>query len=229
MFAHFNATYFLVSAVILVLAIGLHEYCHAKFADLAGDPTPRYYGRVTLNPFNHLDPVGSICFILSSIAGIGIGWGRPVIVNPQKMKNPRWDHFISVAAGPLSNLAQAVFFAIILRLYMSAGHIPRAEVIGVIQHSATDLPLIFLTLAVLYNISLFCFNLLPIGPLDGHWLVGAFLPERERYAWYKFNRGPGMLIFIVLVLMPSGSSLDLLGRFYAPIMLRIFAYFVGLT
>lgn len=228
MFANFNATYFLITCVIMILAIGLHEYCHAKFADLAGDPTPRYYGRVTLNPFNHLDPIGSICFIISSISGVGIGWGRPVLVNPQKMRNPRWDHFISVAAGPLSNLAQAVFFAILFRLYMRSGAISAMQVGDAAGHGSENVLLIFLLFGVLLNVSLFLFNLLPIGPLDGHWLVGAFLPERQRYAWFKFNRGPGMLIFLALVLIPANSDFDILGKYYSPLIFKLSGYLIGI-
>lgn len=220
----------MVTVVIMIFAIGLHEFSHAKFADLAGDPTPRLQGRVTLNPFNHLDPIGSICFVISNISGIGIGWGRPVMVDPRRMRNPRWDHFISVAAGPLSNLAQAVFFALILRLYLrTAAGAPAEVVMSVVTRQSTDVVPIFLVMAVLLNISLFCFNLVPIGPLDGHWLVGTFLPERERFYWYKFNRGIGSIIFLLLVFVPAGSSFDLLGRFYFPFVIKIFGYLTGLT
>ncbi len=228
MLDNFNPLYFFLTCIIMVLAIGLHEFCHAKFADLAGDPTPRYMGRVTLNPLAHLDPIGSICFVISSITGVGIGWGKPVMVNPSKMRNPRWDHFISVAAGPLSNLAQAVFFTLILKLYMGSKGVPITVVIDVLLRHSTDPTMIFLVLAVLFNVSLFCFNLVPIGPLDGHWLVGAFLPPGPRLAWYKFNRGPGMIIFLVLVLMPAGSPLDFLGKFYSPIVIKLFAFLTGL-
>jgi Zn-dependent protease len=228
LFDRFDPLYFTLTCVIMVLAIGVHEFCHAKFADLAGDPTPRNQGRVTLNLFNHLDPIGSICFVISNISGIGIGWGRPVMVNPHKMRNPRWDHFISVAAGPLSNLAQAVIFSIVLRIYLKAQGLSAIEVVGVLAHTSQNPLLIFLTMAVLLNISLFCFNLVPIGPLDGHWLVGTFLPEPQRYAWYKFNRGIGMLLFLFLVLIPSGSPADLLGRFYGPLVLKIFFFFAGI-
>src|SRR5688500_10381483 len=91
----------LAAAIVILFAIGLHEYCHAKFADMAGDPTPRYYGRVTLNLFNHFDPLGTIMIIVTMLSGFGIGWGKPVPMDPSKMRNPRWDHFVAVLAGPL--------------------------------------------------------------------------------------------------------------------------------
>src|ERR1019366_3379020 len=96
----------LAQIIVLFFGIGLHEYAHCKFADLAGDPTPRYYGRVTLNLTKHFDPLGTLMMIVSSLTGYGIGWGKPAPINPKKMKNPRIDTFIAVAAGPITNLLQ---------------------------------------------------------------------------------------------------------------------------
>jgi Zn-dependent protease len=105
----------LAIALTIFLAIGIHEYCHAKFADLAGDPTPRYFGRVTLNLTKHFELMGTIMIIVTSIAGVGIGWGKPVPMDPSKMRNPKWDHFVAVAAGPASNFIQACIFALMIR------------------------------------------------------------------------------------------------------------------
>ncbi len=100
--------------VIIFGSIALHEFGHAKSADAAGDPTPRAQGRVTLNPFAHLDPIGAIMVVVTTMSGFGIGWGKPVMVNPRLMRNPRWDQFMSVLWGPLTNLLLAIFFAILL-------------------------------------------------------------------------------------------------------------------
>lgn len=208
--------------VVILWAIGLHEYCHAKFADMAGDFTPRMMGRVTLNPFKHLDPLGTICLVISSVSGIGIGWGKPVMVQPERMRNPRWDHFVSVLAGPVSNLVQAVVYALVMKILQTTGFL---EIGG--AEGPNVLAELLLT-GVLINTSLFVFNLIPLGPLDGHWLVGAFLPEKERYYWYRFNRGIGSVIFLVLVLIPAGSPYDVLGRFYVPLVLRIARLLLGL-
>jgi Zn-dependent protease len=85
----------LISAVIWILAIllslAVHEYAHAKYADWAGDPTPRSQGRVTLNPIAHLDPLGTILIIFMAFSGYGIGWGKPVPVNPGYFRSPRRD------------------------------------------------------------------------------------------------------------------------------------------
>ncbi len=196
----------LASLIVIFFAIGLHEYSHAKFADLAGDPTPRYYGRVTLNLFKHFDPLGTIMIVITSITGYGIGWGKPVMVDPRKMRNPRWDHFISVAAGPLSNIAQAVVWAIVFR---------------VIIHPGGSLPSMFVlylvTMGVIINLSLCFFNLIPLGPLDGHWLVGAFLPDDLRARWYLFNRQVGTIfLFGIIILGQLGGGGSIIGKIIGP-------------
>jgi Zn-dependent protease len=163
MFADISVERIVATAIIIFFAIGLHEYAHAKVADMAGDPTPRAQGRVTLNLTKHFELMGTLMIIFSSLSGFGIGWGKPVQVNPVKMKNMRWDHFASVIAGPLSNLAQALFFAMMIRIV--AVGMPGLETESFLFQ--------FLFLGVLINISLMLFNLIPFGPLDGHWLVDA--------------------------------------------------------
>ncbi len=181
--------------IILFLAIGLHEYAHCKFADMAGDPTPRYYGRVTLNLTKHFEPIGTLMIVLSSLAGYGIGWGRPAPADPRKMRNPRWDFFLSVAAGPVSNLVQAAVFAFLFRLAIKTGVYEQLP-----DNFSGHFFSILLPLAVFINIRLFLFNLIPFGPLDGHWLVGLLLPERQRIQWFRLNNQIGMPGLIVFVL-----------------------------
>lgn len=188
-----QGTVFFILMAILFVAIGIHEYCHAKFADLAGDPTPRIYGRVTLNLFNHFDPIGALMIVFTSLTGFGIGWGRPVPMDPSKMRNPKWDHFIAVLAGPLSNLAQAVVYAF-------AFHIFRIT----LGEAAAAPLMIICTLGAIVNISLFLFNLLPLGPLDGMWILGTFLPDGTRDKWTWWNLRTGTWVFLGLVL---GSQL----------------------
>ena len=200
MFESFDITKMLFMLAVFIPSIGLHEFCHAKFADLAGDMTPRSQGRVTLNPLAHLDPMGTIMLVISSMTGFGIGWGKPVMVNVSKMKNPRWDHFISVIMGPVSNLGIALGCAILIK----SGLVPVGkfsfETAGALSSFSAALSH-YVFLALVVNLSLFFFNLIPLGPLDGHWLVGAMLPPIQRNHWYKFCHGPGMLIFLALVLI----------------------------
>lgn len=182
------------TAVILFLGIGLHEYAHCKFADMAGDPTPAYYGRVTLDLTKHFEITGVMMMILTTLTGFGIGWGKPSPVNPSKMRNPRVDWFVSVAAGPISNLVQATIYAFLLRVAL------RMDLFQ--QLGSRDVTLFvgwLLIGGVATNLGLACFNLIPFGPLDGHWLVGLLLPEKQRYYWFKFNRQVGMPgLFIVI-------------------------------
>jgi Zn-dependent protease len=195
---------FFVVLLAILLALTIHEYAHAKFADMAGDPTPRYFGRVTLNPLSHLDPFGTLLIIFTMIAGFGIGYGKPVPMDPSKMRNPRWDHFAAVAAGPLSNLLQAVIYAGIIRAITRSGA-PMESYLGQ-----------FLFAGVLVNISLLLFNLIPLGPLDGHWLLGSFMPDRMRDRWYLWNRTTGTFLMLGLVLIGQLTALDPLSRILVP-------------
>ncbi len=178
------------SLFILFLGIGIHEYAHCKFADLAGDPTPRMYGRVTLNLFKHLDPVGSVMMVLSSLLGFGFGWGKPSPMDSRKMRNPRWDLFVAVIAGPISNVCQAAIYASLFRVFLTSG--------------STTLESFFF-LGTWINIELALFNLVPISPLDGHWLVGLLLPEVPRVRWFQFQRRIGFMGVIFLVILLDSS------------------------
>lgn len=189
----------LAEVFVLFFGIGLHEYAHCKFADLAGDPTPRYYGRVTLNLTKHFEPSGTIMMVITSLAGFPFGWGRPAPANPSKMKNPRWDFFISVAAGPLTNIAQAVVYAMIFRVAMSTHFVAQ------LPHGAVqEFAIAVMILGVLTNLGLAIFNLIPFGPLDGHWLFGLLLPEPMRVRWFQFNRQIGMPgLFITVIILQA--------------------------
>lgn len=184
--------------IVIFLAIGLHEYAHAKFADNAGDPTPRMFGRVTLDLTKHFELVGTIMIILTSLAGFGIGWGKPVPMDPSKMKNPRWDHFMAVLAGPVTNLLLAAIFAVCFRIAFTNTAI---DISGFLYA--------LLSTGVLLNLGLFCFNMVPLGPLDGMWLLGTFFNEKTRYAWTRWNLTIGQFVFIGVVLfsqmMPGGG------------------------
>lgn len=221
-------TFFTIIAIIL-LSLAIHEFAHAKLADVAGDPTPRVYGRVTLNPLAHLDPAGTIMIVLSAMSGFGIGWGKPVPMNPSRMRNPRWDHFVAVIGGPVSNLIQAAVYAIILRLLLMSGNISTGDIANALQRNNPNLLVLFATYGVIINLSLCFFNLIPLGPLDGHWLVGTFLPEQARMKWYLWNRTVGGFVLVVLVI--SGqlmSDYDILGYILGPIVFFMFRFLTGL-
>lgn len=187
----FNAdpTRTLATLLVLFLGIGIHEYAHCKVADLSGDPTARLQGRVTLNLFKHFDPMGAMMIVFTTLYGFGIGWGKPAPMDPYKMRDPRWDFFAAVLAGPVSNVVQACFYSLCLKMM---------QLMGMDQGGAVGY---FLVLGVIVNLRLAFFNLIPLGPLDGHWLLGLLMPERPRIAWFQFNRTTGLFLMLGLVLV----------------------------
>ncbi len=144
--------------VALVVGIPVHEFAHAWTAQLLGDPTAKYQGRVSLNPFAHLDPLGTILLFVA-----GFGWGKPVPVNPQYFARPALDELLVALAGPASNFLIAVVLALLVRFLPT-------EVITVVVMAVIQI-----------NLYLMVFNLVPIPPLDGSKIFGAlFGPDVTR-------------------------------------------------
>ncbi len=181
--------YIVVALIVILGSIALHEFAHAKSADSYGDPTPRSQGRVTLNPLAHLDPLGTVMIIVTVIAGFGIGWGKPVMVDPRKMENPRWDHLFSVLWGPLTNVIIAVGVAFIFRVYVATG-LPISELFQ-----------LFVGTAVFINLALAMFNMIPIGPLDGHWILGILMPPELGYKFMRWSQTQGSLILLGIIFL----------------------------
>jgi Zn-dependent protease len=183
----FDLTNIIIIMAVLIVAITVHEFAHAITADRLGDSTPRRQGRISLFPTDHLDPLGTLMMLLSSLTGFGIGWGRPVMTNPGNFRSPRRDSAIVAAAGPISNLIQAALFALILR--------------GVMGPGIADGLAKFLVLGVTINLSLAFFNLIPIAPLDGSWIMTAILPYEQAMAYRQWMLNYGPLVFIGLILL----------------------------
>ena len=171
----------------LVISISIHEFAHAWSAYELGDPTARNQGRLTLNPIVHFDPLGALMIVFMSIAGWGIGWGKPVPVNPYNMRtNPRVGMGLTSAAGPFSNLVLAALFAIPLRLVL-------------------NLPSVVFSLfwvMIVTNVSLALFNLIPLPPLDGFGVVQGILGTfRTRWAYEWGSRLDKLIPFGPVLLM----------------------------
>lgn len=196
----------ILSIVILVFSVILHEVSHGYMADALGDPTPRLQGRLTLNPLRHLDPVGSLIVpILTSLAGFTFGWARPVIYNPYNLKNRRWGEFLIAAAGPASNLLVAFIFGLLFRLSSNGAQTP-------------TLDLEIISYIIIINLVLAVFNLVPLPPLDGSKLLLAFLPNQYgRLRFYLERFGP---IFVLLVVF-------FLWQIMTPVIYWLFKLFVG--
>lgn len=207
----------IATLLVLFVGIGLHEYAHCLLADAAGDPTPRYYGRVTLNLTKHFDPFGVMMILITTFTGFGIGWGKPAPMDPRKMRNPRWDFFVAVAAGPICNFLQATAYALIFR--------------GLIAVQPDLLQSLFLRVllieGIIVNLSLMIFNLIPFGPLDGHWLVGQLLPEVPRLHWYQFNARVGTIGLFGLIILSQITGFSLLSFIILPPVAFLFKFLTG--
>lgn len=156
----------------LVAGLTFHEFAHAWAADKLGDPTPRSQGRLSLDPLVHIDPMGALFFVISSLAGFGLGWAKPVMTNPRNLSHPRRDSLLIAIAGPISNLLQLplwfllVFLVGFLTAKMGASAMPNTNALSALE---------FVTRAFLagvaVNVGLAAFNMIPIPPLDGHWVL----------------------------------------------------------
>lgn len=170
---------------IILVSISIHEFAHAKTADILGDPTPRLSGRLTLNPLSHLDPIGFIMLLL-----IRIGWAKPVPINPYNFKNPNYGMMITGLAGPLSNFVTAWVLAVILR------NIPTPHYV---VYEA-------LQAAIWINLALMIFNLLPIPPLDGSRIFTQYMPVMWQYNLEHY----GFWILILIIIFPPTQRLLML-------------------
>ncbi len=193
----FNLYEFALSMAALVICITIHEFAHAYAAYRAGDDTPRLQGRISINPIDHLDPMGTIMMVVSSISGFGIGWGKPVQINPRNFRHPRWDNLRVSLWGPLSNLLTAGAVGL---FYRYTNHLLPAQV----EY--------FFWLLAAINIGLALFNLLPVAPLDGHHIVSALLPYELAWSYKRFMARYGLLIFLALIFLAP----DVLPRLIGP-------------
>ncbi len=195
------------SLIILLFSVVIHELSHGYVAYNLGDPTAKYQGRLTLNPIKHLDLFGSIILpllLLLATAGQGpiFGWAKPVPINPYNFKDQKWGSLKVAIAGPVSNMTLALFFGTMLRL------IPLQ-----ILNNLPGLFLIF-SFIVQINIVLAIFNLIPIPPLDGHWILFNFLPESLSYI-KNFLQQYGIFILIFLIFFGGlGGLYDLVEFLY---------------
>jgi len=180
---------FLISLTSLIIVTGFHEFAHAYTATLFGDPTPKYQGRVTLNPLKHIDPVGLLMIFL-----IQFGWGKPVQINPYYFKNPRQHEAIVAVAGPMMNFLIAVVCATILKLGYTV--------------LSVDLRYILENL-IFISVTLLAFNMLPFPPLDGSKFVQLLIPDKlhRPYALYLAN---GSMYFFAFMLIDN----FILGRYF---------------
>jgi Zn-dependent protease len=186
-----------VSFGVLLLSLTIHEAAHAWTADKLGDPTARVLGRVSLNPLVHIDWIGTVLLPLIAIYSRLplIGWAKPVPVVLRNLRNPRRDFMIVAAAGPISNLLQAVVYSLVFHAVGGASDPDGPSMLpGVLQ------------LGVYINLLLAFFNLIPVPPLDGGNVMLGLLPPRLA-ATYSQLRQYGFIILYALMLTGIASAL----------------------
>ncbi|KUK49539.1 MAG: Uncharacterized protein XD75_0465 [Parcubacteria bacterium 33_209] len=181
----------IVSLIVLLFSIVIHEVAHGSVAYSLGDPTAKDAGRLTLNPISHLDPIGSVMLpaFLIFLGGPIIGWAKPVPINPYNFKDQKWGDIKVSIAGPLANFSLALVFGLLVMFI--------------------NLPESFLVVSLLvifYNVVLGLFNLIPIPPLDGSHILFNLLGERG-FSLRKFLDQYGFFLLLLLIfIVPGGIS-----------------------
>lgn len=181
-----NPLFILPWLLTILLAIGVHEFCHALSAYLQGDDTAQNQGRLTLNPLAHVDWLGLILLVT-----VGFGWGKPTPYNPYNLKFKKWGGALVGLAGPISNLLMASLAALVFKVL---GY-------SLLDYSAsTNLLSVFLQFMMEVNVSLFVFNLIPLPPLDGSKILYSFLGLKHQDFIAKLEfYGPFILIGLLVL------------------------------
>ena len=177
--------YALSAFAVILLTMPVHEWAHGFIATKLGDPTPRYQGRLTLNPFAHIDYIGALCIIL-----FGVGWAKPVQINPRNFRNPKVGMAITALAGPVSNILMAGLSLLL------------GNIVYVLLPTPFGLFVMsFFTLVASTNIYLAVFNLIPIPPFDGSRILFAILPDKYYWRVMEYER---ILMFVLLLVIATG-------------------------
>ena len=175
-----NLQNLLYTVIAITVVLTVHEYSHAKIADMLGDPTPRNRGRLTLNPLSHLDPLGLLMLSL-----VKLGWAKPVPINPVYFRDRRKGVLYVSLAGPLSGIVLALIVRIVLGL----------NIVGIFGPAARLLRLIYI-----YSLIIAVFNLIPVYPLDGSRILESLLPGNKAFA-LRQKQGQIQMIFLLVVFL----------------------------
>lgn len=200
----------LLSAVAVILGIVVHESAHALAAYLLGDSTARSRGRFSLNPLNHIDPFGTVLLplLLMLAGGPVFAYAKPVPVYLGNLKHPERDEVLVALAGPVSNVLLAAVFAALygaLRAAVIAGALPLE-----LAYTLSG----FLITALVTNLSLAFFNLIPLPPLDGSTIIVPFLKGEALRTYRRIQAYAMSILIVVLYLLPSFTGIDLIGVYF---------------
>ena len=201
---------FALIAFALIFSLTFHEYGHGKVASLIGDDTAERAGRLTLNPLPHIDPLGLLMVLI-----IGIGYAKPVPTDPRKF-NTRWGTLLVAGAGPGMNLLLAIITINLYALGLKAGF----------TLFQSEVAYFFFTYLALINMLLMLFNLLPIGPLDGSYILPYVLPRELALKYLRLNQRYGAYLLLALIALnflgvPVFESIWKIGEFMLGIILLV--------
>ena len=188
----------LLSLPVIFFALSVHESAHGLVASWMGDQTARNLGRITLNPFRHIDPMGFLSMLL-----FGIGWAKPVPIQARNFRNPKWGFVFSSLAGPLSNFLLGVFNALLYGFvyarYLMAlygNESPGSFHVTLLYWLAQ-----FFLIGAMINFIYSVFNMIPIPPYDGSRILLAFLPTKTYFAVMRYERQIMMVMLLVIFLV----------------------------
>jgi Zn-dependent protease len=204
--------------VILLLALPLHEFAHAWVAYRFGDTTAKDMGRLTLNPFKHLDLLGSVMMYVAHF-----GWAKPVPVDPRNFRNRRLGMLLVALAGPFSNL----LLAFVSMLFL--GLLTKLEAVGLVVPgdgagtAVLDGAFGLFRMLVQINVILAVFNMIPVPPLDGSRILSAFLPDAWMVRLYRAERWIGLAFLFIVIILPritgnTGIIGDFIGAVSSPVL-----------
>lgn len=198
----------------LLFALTVHELCHGLAALRLGDPTAKLMGRLTLNPLAHLDPLGTLIFIIPP----HIGWAKPVPVDVRYLKHPRRDMMWIALAGPASNIVLAFVFGTLLRVLEASGH----QFTGRVEAALVQMVM----WSVVLNLALAAFNMIPIFPLDGSKILAGLLPPIQA-ARYQALEPIGPIVLLALIMIGSFSGFSVIGLVVGPVVNHLGSLFTG--
>jgi Zn-dependent protease len=206
-FSNINFGAMAIQFVVLLFSLSVHEAAHAWMADRRGDYTARYLGRVTLNPLAHIDPIGTVLFpLLQFFTHFPlIGWAKPVPINSTHLKNPQKDQIYISLAGPAANFlagSAALLILLILKHILPGAFnyiIYMAATMQIPSGQSILIPILgMLFFLVIINYALALFNIIPIPPLDGHWILYGLLPPKAAAALARFGTYGFFLLYALM-------------------------------
>jgi Zn-dependent protease len=209
--------------LVLLFSVIVHECAHGLTAEHFGDPTARLMGRLTMNPLPHIDPIGTIAvpLVLTLMGFSPFGWARPVPVNGGNLRDPARQYPFIAAAGPASNLLLATLAAVLLGLLVAAaGTPPRLGSGQTVLDGLHAFLFLLLQFGIQINVLLALFNLIPIPPLDGSWILMRFLRGRALIAYHNL-RGYGFLLLLVLLWSGLGRALFMIVQRVSDVFLEL--------